>query len=158
MERARGARPRRRETPRARRPFADIPWPVPGPSKEAQSFVEALLVKDRTARLGADGWESIFAHPWLADVDVGTLDDKASAPFVPPANGQHVPDAHAIGDFKAVEGFEIEDGDFDEDKWTFVSEKAFGAEIVWYLKWKEKKEAAEGGDGNRRRSSACAIA
>lgn len=54
----------------------------------------------------------------------------------------------------------IEPGDFDEEAWTFVSPKAFGTEIVWFLKWKEKKDAVSGGDkagGDRRRSSACAI-
>ena len=49
--------------------------------------------------------------------------------------------------------------DFPEDEWTYVSPKAFGAEVVWYLKWKEAKEAAaaENNPGERRRSSACVL-
>ncbi|KAH8070055.1 G-protein coupled receptor kinase [Aureococcus anophagefferens] len=72
----------------------------------------------------------------------GDLDDKDKIPFVPPANGQHVPDEIDIGEFPDLgKKVKLEPGDFDEDAWTFVSPKAFGTEIVWFLKWKEKKDA-----------------
>lgn len=112
--------------------------------------------------IGAAGWRDLFAAPWLADLEPGDLDDKDKIPFVPPANGQHVPDEIDIGEFPDLgKKVKLEPGDFDEDAWTFVSPKAFGTEIVWFLKWKEKKDATSGGEGagdaSRRRSSACAI-
>ena len=130
--------------------------------KEARAFVEACLAKSRGDRLGAAGWRDLFAAPWLADLEPGDLDDKDKIPFVPPANGQHVPDEIDIGEFPDLgKKVKLEPGDFDEDAWTFVSPKAFGTEIVWFLKWKEKKDATSGGEGagaaSRRRSSACAI-
>ena len=87
--------------------------------------MKRLLEKSRTERLGAGGWKTLFDHPWLKDVDIGTLDDKASVPFTPPANGQHVPDPLDIGDFKNVgKQVKIEPGDFDEAAWTFASSPA----------------------------------
>jgi len=142
-------------------PYDKIAWDAAAP-KEARAFVEACLAKSRGDRLGAAGWRDLFAAPWLADLEPGDLDDKDKIPFVPPANGQHVPDEIDIGEFPDLgKKVKLEPGDFDEDAWTFVSPKAFGTEIVWFLKWKEKKDATSGGEGagdaSRRRSSACAI-
>jgi len=142
-----------------RMPFEVLPW-VTGVCTEAQGFVEELLVKDRETRLGKGGWEEIMNHSWLKDIHHGDLNDKNMIPFEPPPEGAHVPDEDDIGEFFDLgKEVKVAKDDFPEDKWTYVSPKAFGAEVVWYLKWKEAKEAAaaEHNPGERRRSSACAL-
>ena len=39
-------------------------------SKEAQSLITKLLIKDKSTRLGADGdWQAIMAHPFFESID-----------------------------------------------------------------------------------------
>lgn len=54
-------------------------------SSEANDFVRALLERHPASRLGAGGWASVEAHPWMAKVDFPKLrKHELPPPFVPP--------------------------------------------------------------------------
>ena len=56
--------------------------------------------------------------------------------------------------------FDLHTGDFDTERWNYVSPDAYQAEVVWLLQWEEEKR---GGPRTRveavaeKASSACAV-
>ena len=70
-------------------------------------------------------------------------------------------DAESIGDFASLgDDVPLSDGDFDTERWNYVSPDAYQAEVVWLLQWEEEKR---GGPRKRvemvaeKASSACAV-
>ena len=67
----------------------NITWPEVGYeenmiSPEAKDFIEKLLHKDFSLRLGAKGVDELKGHPFLEDVDWGTI--KSSDSVLIPSN------------------------------------------------------------------------
>ena len=53
-------------------------------SEEYKDFVERLLTKDPTKRLGAAGFEEVISHPFLKDIDYDSLRKmELPAPYLP---------------------------------------------------------------------------
>jgi hypothetical protein len=43
-----------------------------------------LLIRDKKARLGRNGWQEVLGHPVLKSINIqDVLDKKVPAPFVP---------------------------------------------------------------------------
>jgi serine/threonine protein kinase len=74
---------------------ADVLWP-PGVDAGSRAFVDALLVKDKSKRLGnmGGGPQDVLAHPWFRGVDWDAL-ERREIRVSAPAPIMSVPRAHA---------------------------------------------------------------
>ena len=86
--------------------------------------------------------------------------DAVEPPFAP-GKAINAKDAESIGDFASLgDDVPLSDGDFDTERWNYVSPDAYQAEVVWLLQWEEEKR---GGPRKRvemvaeKASSACAV-
>ena len=91
---------------------------------------------------------------------VGVCPFHAVEPPFAPGKAINAKDAESIGDFASLgDDVPLSDGDFDTERWNYVSPDAYQAEVVWLLQWEEEKK------GPRKRvemvaekaSSACAV-
>ena len=94
------------------------------------------------------------------NINHGFISAQVEPPFAP-GKAINAKDAESIGDFASLgDDVPLSDGDFDTERWNYVSPDAYQAEVVWLLQWEEEKRG-----GPRRRveavaekaSSACAI-
>ena len=54
---------------------------------ESMKFINSLLKRNPSARLGFNGIEELMSHPWLSDIDWGKmLSKKYPSPFMPDFN------------------------------------------------------------------------
>ena len=149
----------------------------------AKAFCKALLHKDPSKRLGSQGVKDILDHAFFGGLDLDeVLADAVEPPFAP-GKAINAKDAESIGDFASLgDDVPLSDGDFlcgnqgrvdsvrrltcdfhtgdfDTERWNYVSPDAYQAEVVWLLQWEEEKR------GPRTRveavaekaSSACAV-
>ena len=127
----------------------------------AKAFCKALLHKDPSKRLGSNGVKDILDHAFFGGLDLDeVLADAVEPPFAP-GKAINAKDAESIGDFASLgDDVPLSDGDFDTERWNYVSPDAYQAEVVWLLQWEEEKR---GGPRKRvemvaeKASSACAI-
>lgn len=74
----------------------DLP---PGWSPEAQNFINRLLLRKPTERLGKDGVGEVKKHQWLSDVSWEKLAIKQlESPFIPPSSGNFDPSVQTQSD------------------------------------------------------------
>ena len=117
--------------------------------------------KDPSKRLGSNGVKDILDHAFFSGLDLDeVLADAVEPPFAP-GKAINAKDAESIGDFASLgDDVPLSDGDFDTERWNYVSPDAYQAEVVWLLQWEEEKR---GGPRKRvemvaeKASSACAI-
>ena len=127
----------------------------------AKAFCKALLHKDPSKRLGSNGVKDILDHAFFSGLDLDeVLADAVEPPFAP-GKAINAKDAESIGDFASLgDDVPLSDGDFDTERWNYVSPDAYQAEVVWLLQWEEEKR---GGPRKRvemvaeKASSACAV-
>ena len=151
----------------------------------AKAFCKALLHKDPSKRLGSNGVKDILDHAFFGGLDLDEVLADAVQPCVEieirapyaidamliyistqveppfaPGKAINAKDAESIGDFASLgDDVPLSDGDFDTERWNYVSPDAYQAEVVWLLQWEEEKR------GPRTRveavaekaSSACAV-
>ena len=119
------------------------------------------LHKDPSKRLGSQGVKDILDHAFFGGLDLDeVLADAVEPPFAP-GKAINAKDAESIGDFASLgDDVPLSDGDFDTERWNYVSPDAYQAEVVWLLQWEEEKR---GGPRKRvemvaeKASSACAV-
>ncbi len=100
-----------------------------------------------------------FRAPYAIDAMLIYISAQVEPPFAP-GKAINAKDAESIGDFASLgDDVPLSDGDFDTERWNYVSPDAYQAEVVWLLQWEEEKR------GPRTRveavaekaSSACAV-
>ena len=117
--------------------------------------------KDPSKRLGSNGVKDILDHAFFGGLDLDeVLADAVEPPFAP-GKAINAKDAESIGEFASLgDDVPLSDGDFDTERWNYVSPDAYQAEVVWLLQWEEEKR---GGPRKRvemvaeKASSACAV-
>ncbi|KAG0950253.1 hypothetical protein G6F57_000942 [Rhizopus arrhizus] len=73
--------------------------PTPNVSADAIDFIQRLLTRDITQRIGVEdsGFERLKRHPWLKDTDWDLLDSKTtSAPFIPDGTRSNFDPTHEL--------------------------------------------------------------
>ena len=73
---------------------AKLPENTPNISKELLDFVNKLLTRKASYRLGNGGFDEVMKHPWLKDFNWGLLEkQKLLPPFVPKVRESYDPKA-----------------------------------------------------------------
>jgi serine/threonine protein kinase len=106
------------------------------------SFCQALLSKERTARLGYNGAEEVMQHPFFNDIN---WDDIISDEFPPPTQPRrdlNMATQDEIGmfsDAKLAKKIELKDEDFALfNKWDYVRPDALYDEAVRFMTYEEE--------------------
>lgn len=138
----------------------DVAWPA-NFTPEFTDLLKKILVRDPSKRFKI---KDIMNHEWFKVMDWGIMradpdpeeigEGKPEYPPIVPGKKLNIEDADNIGEFEDLgDAIVLTPGDFPEEQWNFVSEKAFQAEVVWLLQFRAKHAT----DAPPPKSGACQI-